>query len=82
MAEKVDGSRDPPYMCHTMPVLTVRLSEKEKTALATRARKAGMTTGALVRELIAESPFVTADDLLKEIESLMGEKRLKIRHRR
>jgi hypothetical protein len=66
----------------TMPVLTVRISEDEKARIVSRARKAGLTTGALVRELIAAPPFVTAADLLAELESLMGEKRLRIKPRK
>ena len=70
------------YMCITMAVLTVRLSEKEKARIVSRARQAGLTTGALVRELISEPPFVTAADLHAELESLMGEKRLRIKPRK
>jgi hypothetical protein len=65
-----------------MAVLTVRISEKEKARIVSRARQAGLTTGALVRELLAEPPFVSAADLLAELESLMGEKRLRIKPRK
>ena len=61
-----------------MSVLTIRISDEEKARLAERAKRAGMTTGALVRELISEPPFITAEELLAEMESLQGEKRLKI----
>ncbi len=64
-----------------MSVLTIRISEKEKTTLARRAKEEGTTTGALVRRMIQERPFTTAADLLAEMDSLMGDKRLAIRKR-
>jgi hypothetical protein len=64
-----------------MSVLTVRISEKEKTALAARAKSEGTTTGALVRRMIQEQPFTTAADLLADIQTRMGDKRLVIRRR-
>ncbi len=65
-----------------MSILTVRLSEEEKTRLAKRAKAAGTTAGGLVRELIREEPFITAGDLLKEMEALMGDKRLRVKSRK
>jgi hypothetical protein len=62
--------------------LTVRLSEVEKTRLARRAKAAGKTSGDLVREFIREEPFVTAADLLGEMEALMGDKRLRVKPRK
>ncbi|MFZ4765437.1 MAG: plasmid mobilization protein [Roseimicrobium sp.] len=62
-----------------MSVLTVRISEKEKAALAVRAKAEGTTTGALVRRMIQEKPFTTSADLLAEIQTLMGDKRLAIK---
>jgi hypothetical protein len=65
-----------------MSVLTIRISEKEKAALAKRAKAEGLTTGALVRRMISEQPFATAADLLKEVERRMGDKSLRIRRRK
>jgi hypothetical protein len=62
-----------------MSILTVRISEEEKALLAKRAKAEGTTTGALVRRLIQEKTFVTSADLLAEMQSLMGDKRLAIR---
>ena len=65
-----------------MSILTIRISEAEKARLAERARSAGVTSGALARQLISEKPFTTAADLLAEMESLTGEKRLKVKARK
>ena len=65
-----------------MTVLTVRVSEAEKARLARRAKSEGLSAGALVRQLISEKPWTTAADLLAEMESLMGEKRLKVKARK
>jgi len=65
-----------------MSILSVRLSDEEKSALQRRAEEEGCTTGALVRRLILEKPIRTAGDLLRETESMMGDKRLSIRKRR
>lgn len=65
-----------------MSILTVRVSEEEKAQLARRAKAAGTTAGGLVRELIREKPFVTASDLLDEMENLMGDKRLRMKARK
>jgi predicted DNA-binding protein len=65
-----------------MSILTVRLSEEEKSRLARRAKAAGKTAGGLVRELIREEPFVTAQDLLEEIDALLGDKRLQVKPRK
>ena len=62
-----------------MSVLTIRITEKEKTSLKKRAKEEGTTAGELVRRMIQERPLTTADELLLEIEALMGNKRLKIR---
>jgi hypothetical protein len=70
------------YNCHTVAVVTVRMSEEEKACLARRAKAAGITSGALVRQLVNEKPIATAADLLAEMEALMGEKRLTIRTRK
>lgn len=64
-----------------MSILTVRLSEDEKAQLAKRAKSAGTTAGGLVRELIREKPFVTSADLLAEMETLLGDKRLAVKSR-
>ncbi len=65
-----------------MSILTVRISDEEKAQLARRAEAAGTTTGGLVRELIREKPFITAADLLDEMENLMGDKRLRVKARK
>lgn len=64
-----------------MSILSVRLSKEEKAALQHRAKVEGCTAGALVRKWILEKPFHTSSDLLKETESMMGDKRLAIRKR-
>ena len=65
-----------------MPVLTVRVSEKEKASLERRARRAGVSAGALVRQMLHETPFTTAEELLKEATRRLGDKTLHIRRRR
>jgi predicted transcriptional regulator len=65
-----------------MAVLTIRVSDEEKMQLTQRAKKAGTTAGALVRQLIREKPFTTSADMLSEIDSLLGEKRFKIKARK
>jgi hypothetical protein len=65
-----------------MSILTVRLSEEEKSRLARRAKAAGTTAGGLVRELLREEPFVTSADLLDEMEALMGDQRLRVKPRK
>ncbi len=62
-----------------MSVLTVRISEEEKAALSRRAKAEGTTESALVRQMIREKPFTTAADLLAEIETLMGNKKLAVK---
>ncbi len=69
------------YICLTMSILTVRISDDEKAALARRAKAEGISTGALVRRMIQEKPLTTAADLLAEIEGRMGDKRLAIKKR-
>ena len=64
-----------------MSILTVRISDEEKAILAKRAKSEGTTTGALVRRLIQEKPFSTSADLLVEMQTLMGDKRLAIKKR-
>ena len=68
------------YKCH-MSVLTIRISNEEKASLAKRAKQAGVSTGALVRDLIKAGPIVTSADLLKEMKSLVGDQNLRIRVR-
>jgi hypothetical protein len=65
-----------------MPVLTVRISEKEKKKLARRVRKSGLTTGALVRQLLSEESLTTAEELLEEMNRRMGDSSLRVRRRR
>lgn len=64
-----------------MGVLTIRISDEEKKALARRAKAEGTTTGALVRRLIQDEPIHTAADLLKEMEDMMGDADLAIEQR-
>jgi hypothetical protein len=64
-----------------MSILTVRISSEEKAALAKRAKSEGTTSGALVRRLIQEKPFTTSADLLAEMQTLLGDKRLAIKKR-
>lgn len=68
------------YKCH-MSVLTIRISNEEKVLLAKRAKQAGVSTGALVRDLIKAEPIVTSADLLKEMNSLLGAQNLRIKVR-
>ncbi len=69
------------YKCR-MSILTIRISETEKAELAKRAKRAGVSTGALVRDLIKVEPVVTAADLLKEMAPLWGAQQLRIKPRR
>ena len=69
------------YECQ-MSVLTIRISDEEKALLAKREKQAGVSTGALVRDLIKAEPIVTSADLLKEMESLVGAQNLRIKVRR
>jgi hypothetical protein len=65
-----------------MPVLTVRVSAKEKASLDRRAKRAGVSTGALVREMLRETPFTTAEELLEEATRRLGDRSLRIHRRR
>jgi hypothetical protein len=65
-----------------MPVLTVRVSEEEKALLEERAKRAGVSAGALVRQMLHEAPFTTAEELLEEATRRLGDKALRIRRRR
>ena len=64
------------YKCH-MSVLAIRISDKQKALLATRAKEAGVSTGALVRDLIKAEPIVTSADLLKEMKAMVGAQNLR-----
>ena len=68
------------YKCH-MSVLTIRISDVEKAMLAKRAKQAGVSTGALVRDLIKAEPIVTLADLLKEMKAMVGAQNLRIKVR-
>ena len=61
-----------------MPVLTVRISEKEKAILAQRAEESGVSVEALVRCLINEQPLTTAAALLAEMNRHLGDTKLRI----
>ncbi len=61
-----------------MSILTVRLTEEEKRILDQRSRKAGLKKATFVRQLIRETPFETAEDVLADIEKRLGDKRLRV----
>ncbi|MEO6787944.1 MAG: ribbon-helix-helix protein, CopG family [Chthoniobacteraceae bacterium] len=65
-----------------MPVLTVRISEEEKALLTERSKKEGISAGALVRQMLNQTPFVTAADVLKDMERRLGDKRLRVRRKK
>lgn len=66
-----------------MSVISIRVSEKEKALLARRAKEAGISSGALLRQLLNAAPLSTAAELLAEMEPLMkDEKRSGLRIRR
>ena len=63
-----------------MSVISIRISEKEKAVLARRAKEAGISSSALVRQLLNAAPLTTAGELLAEMERLMkGNKRTELR---
>jgi hypothetical protein len=64
-----------------MPVLTVRLTEEEKRILERRSRKAGVRRATFVRQLIREQPYVTAADVLVDMEKHRGDRRLRVARR-
>lgn len=65
-----------------MPLLSVRVSEKEKSLLARRAKREGSTPAELIRDFIHQEKFVTGADVLRELLPRMGDKSLRIRRRR
>jgi hypothetical protein len=65
-----------------MPVLTVRISAEEKKLLARRAGKAGLSSGALVRQMLREAPLGSAAELLDEMNRRLGDTKLRIKRRR
>jgi Ribbon-helix-helix protein, copG family len=65
-----------------MPVLTVRISDGEKKLLARRAARAGLSSGALVRQMLQEEPLVSAAELLGEMNRRLGDAKLRIKRRR
>jgi hypothetical protein len=65
-----------------MSVLTIRLREEEKSRVVREAREAGVSTGAYVREKLNRRPIDTAADLLRELDGMMGDQRLKVKRRR
>jgi hypothetical protein len=52
-----------------MPILRIRLTNDEERVLARRARNAGVTRAAYVRQLIRGEPFGTAADVLADAAS-------------
>lgn len=77
-AMKIDALSKMTYNCHTMSILTVRLTEEEKRILEQRSRKAGLKKATFVRQLIRETPFETAEDVLADVEKRLGDKRLRV----
>ncbi len=65
-----------------MPVLTVRISEKEKALLTERSKKAGISAGALVRRLLNQTPLTTAGELLEEMNRRLGDGKLRVRRKK
>ncbi len=65
-----------------MPILTVRISEKEKAQLAERSKMEGITAGALVRRMLNEAPLATAGDVYDDMMRRLGDKRLRVRRRK
>lgn len=67
-----------------MSAITIRLPDDEKRRLVESARKAGISASALVRQLLRDAPLVTGEDLLREIERVLGDperKRLRVSRR-
>jgi hypothetical protein len=64
-----------------MSILTVRLTDEEAALLEQRARSAGVKKATLVRQLIRETSFVTAGDVLKDLPKRMGDARLRVRRK-
>jgi hypothetical protein len=64
-----------------MAILTVRLTADEEKILAKRSRSAGMKKATYVRQLIRESPFMTAADVLEDMPHRVGDPRLRVKRR-
>lgn len=62
-------------------ILTVRLTAEEKRILAQRSRRAGMKKATFVRQLISETPFETASDVLRDLKPHLGDERLRVAQR-
>ena len=62
-----------------MPILNVRISEKEKALLAELSKKAGVSTGALVRWMLNQTPLSTAGELLDEMKRRFDDGKLRVR---
>ena len=70
------------YKRNTMSaILTVRLTAEEKRILAQRSRRAGMKKATFVRQLIRETPFETASDVLGDLKPHLGDERLRVAQR-
>jgi hypothetical protein len=59
-------------------ILTVRLTEEEERVLERRSRAAGMKKATFVRQLIRDKPFETAEDVLEDFKTRLGDKRLRV----
>ena len=62
-------------------ILTVRLTAEEKRILAQRSRRAGMKKATFVRQLIRETHFETASDVLRDLKPHLGDERLRVAQR-
>jgi hypothetical protein len=69
------------YRDPIMGILTVRLNEEEERLLASRSKRAGMKKASFVRKLIREQPFETAADVLSDLQTRLGDTRLRIARR-
>ena len=64
-----------------MAIITIRLTDEETRILAERSRKAGVKKATLVRQLIRDQPYVTAADVLADMEPFGGDERLRVRRK-
>ena len=62
-----------------MSTLTIRIPAPEKKRLTAQAAKAGVSTAALVREMIQNRMLVTGDDILRELQQQRGNEKLRLR---
>lgn len=65
-----------------MPILTVRISEKEKALLAERSKLEGVTAGTIIRRMLNEAPLTTSAEVIEDMERRLGDVRLRVRRRK